>query len=195
MFTGIVEKTGKLKKITKKNSKVYFTIEVKNFLKQTKIGDSLACDGVCLTVVEKTVNNFTVELMPETLRRTKFIDAKIGDEINLEKSLKVGGQLDGHFVLGHVDAVGIVSKVEADGEYTNLIIKVPTEFTKYLAFKGSATINGVSLTIAEAKKNNLKVCLISHTLELTNLKELKKGDKVNLEVDVIARYLEKLLQK
>ena len=195
MFTGIVEKTGKLKKITKKNSKVYFTIEVKNFLKQTKIGDSIACDGVCLTVVEKTVNNFTVELMPETLRRTKFIDARIGDEINLEKSLKVGGQLDGHFVLGHVDAVGVVFKVEADGEYTNLIIKVPTEFTKYLAYKGSATINGVSLTIAEAKKNDLKVCLISHTLELTNLKELKRGDKVNLEVDVIARYLEKLLNK
>ncbi len=193
MFTGIVEKTGKIINIVNKRGKVYFTISIKNFLKDIKIGSSISCDGACLTVVKKTKDSFTVELMPETLKLTKFADSKIGDLINLEKSLKIGERIDGHFVMGHVDGVGIVKKVIKEGEYTDLVIKVPVKIIKYLAYKGSASINGVSLAIAGSGKDWLKVCLITHTLKVTNLSELKVGDKVNIEVDMIARYLEKLL--
>ncbi len=193
MFTGIVEKTGKLKKIENKNGKIYFTVEVKNFLQDIKIGSSISCDGVCLTVIKKTKDSFTVELMPETLRLTKFADSKIGNLINLEKSLKIGERIDGHFVMGHVDGVGIIKKVVKEGEYIDLIIKVPKKIIKYLAYKGSASINGVSLTIAGAGKDWFKVCLITHTLDITNLSKLAAGDKVNIEVDMIARYLEGLL--
>ncbi len=196
MFTGIVEKTGKISSFAKatedKNEKVYFTISVKNFLQDIRIGSSISCDGTCLTVVKKTKDNFTVELMPETLRLTKFADSKIGDLINLEKSLKIGERIDGHFVMGHVDGVGFVKKIIREGEYIDLIINVPKKIIKYLAYKGSASINGVSLTIAGSGKDWLKVCLITHTLEITNLSKLAARDKVNIEVDMIARYLEKL---
>jgi riboflavin synthase len=189
MFSGIVEKTGQIKKIENLKDKVYFTIEADNFLDDIKIGASISCDGVCLTVVKKTSNDFIAELMPETLRLTKFQDSKKGDLINLEKSLKVGGRLDGHFVMGHVDGVGEVKKIEQDKEYINLIINTPTELIKFLAYKGSVSINGVSLTISGVGKDWFKVSLITHTLEITNLSEFKKGDKINLEVDMIARYL------
>lgn len=193
MFTGIVETTGKIKKIENKAGKVYFTISVRNFLQDIKTGASISCDGVCLTVVKKTKDSFTVELMPETLRLTKFADSRAGDLINLEKSLKIGERIDGHFVMGHVDGVGVVKKVVEEGEYTDLIINIPKKIIKYLAYKGSASVNGVSLTIAGNGKDWLKVCLITHTLEITNLSELKVGDKVNIEVDMIARYLESLI--
>ncbi|KKR20143.1 MAG: Riboflavin synthase, alpha subunit [Parcubacteria group bacterium GW2011_GWE2_39_37] len=195
MFTGIVEKTGRLEKIENKNGKIYFTIKVANFLGKVKIGASIACDGVCLTVVKKTKDNFTVELMPETFRVTKFSKAKTGQAINLELAMKLGERLDGHFVSGHVDAVGAISKILKEGEYTCLEIKAPVEILKYLSYKGSVAINGVSLTIAGIRKNVLKVCLISHTLKMTNLGDLKIGDEVNLEVDLIARYLEKLISQ
>jgi riboflavin synthase len=195
MFTGIVEKTGKIKKIEDKEGKIYFTIEVKNFLDDVSIGDSISCDGACLTTVKKTDNDFIVELMPETLNLTKFNDSKEGDLINLEKALKVDARLDGHFVMGHVDGVGKIKNIEKEGEYINLIINAPAEIIKFLAYKGSVSINGVSLTISGSGRDWLKVSLITHTLEITNLKELKEGDRVNLEVDMIARYLEKLLKK
>ncbi|MBU4347087.1 riboflavin synthase, partial [Patescibacteria group bacterium] len=159
----------------------------------------------CLTVIKKTKDSFTVELMPETLKLTKFADARAGDLINLERSLKIGERIDGHFVMGHVDGVGVVKKVigparqaspgdaGGEGEYTDLIINVPKKIIKYLAYKGSASVNGVSLTIAGNGKDWLKVCLITHTTEITNLSKLKAGDKVNIEVDMIARYLESLL--
>ncbi len=193
MFTGIIEITGEIRKIENKQGKVYFVIEAKNFLRDVKIGGSISCDGVCLTVIKKTKGSFTVELMPETLRLTKFADARTGDLINLEKSLKIGERVDGHFVMGHVDGVGVVKKVIKEGEYTDLIINVPKKIIKYLAYKGSASVNGVSLTIAGNGKDWLKVCLITHTTEITNLSVLKAGDKVNIEVDMIARYLESLI--
>ena len=195
MFTGIIEKTGKIKKIEDKNGKIYFIIEVGDFLNDVKVGDSISCDGVCLTVVEKALNNFKVELMPETLELTKFSNSKEGNFINLEKAMMMGGRLDGHFVMGHVDGVGEVGKIEQAGEYINLIINTPVELVKFLALKGSVSINGVSLTISGVGDDWFKVSLITHTMEITNLKDLKEGDRVNLEVDMIARYLEKLLKK
>lgn len=195
MFTGIVEKTGRLEKIDNRAGKIYFTIKAVNFLSKVKIGDSIACDGVCLTVVKKTKENFTVELMPETLRVTKFSTTTVGEQINLELAMKLGERLDGHLVSGHVDDVGVVNKIIKEGDYTCLEIEVSKTIVKYLSYKGSVTINGVSLTIALSKGKLLKVCLISHTLKITNLSELKMGDLVNIEVDLIARYLEKLITK
>lgn len=194
MFTGIIKTTGVIKKIENKNGKVYFTIAVKNFLRDVKIGSSIACDGVCLTVVKKIENNFVVELMPETLKLTKFRQTKIGDLINLEKSLKIGDRMDGHFVMGHVDGVGVADKIIKDGGYIELIIKTQLKLKKFLARKGSVTVNGVSLTISEVGKNWFKVSLITHTLKITNLSLLRIGDKVNLEIDMIARYLENFRQ-
>lgn len=192
MFTGIVERTGKIQKIEDKKGKVHFTIGAKGLLKGVKIGDSIACDGVCLTVIKKTQDAFTVELMPETLRVTRFSDAQKGDLVNLERATRIGDRMNGHFVAGHVDCIGVVKEIAREGEYTSLFITVPKVFVKYLAYKGSVAVNGVSLTIAESKASWLKVCLITHTLKVTNLSELKKGDKTNIEVDLIARYLEKL---
>ena len=195
MFSGIVETTGKIKKIEDKNKKVYFTIEAKNFLNNIKIGASIACDGVCLTVVKKTRDSFKVELMPETLQVTKFSGSKIGDFINLEKSLRVGDFVDGHFVMGHIDGVGKIKKIILDKEYVNLVISIPKGLEKFLAYKGSVSINGVSLTISGIGNNWFKVSLITHTLEITNLSFLKVNDKINIEIDMIARYLERLVTK
>lgn len=196
MFSGIVEKTGELKKIENKGGKIYFTILAgRNFLRGVKIGSSISCDGVCLTAIKTAAGNFTVELMPETLRLTKFSQSKIGDLINLEKSLKIGDSIGGHFVMGHVDTVGTVAEAMNSGVEASIIVKVPKKIAKYLAFKGSVSLNGVSLTIAGNGKDWLKVCLIGHTLKITNLGKLKTGDKVNIEVDTIARYLECLMKK
>lgn len=195
MFSGIVEKTGRLEKIENKQGKIYFTIQAGGFLCDLKIGDSLAGDGVCLTAVKIKNGQFTVELMPETLRLTKFSRAQIGDLINLEKSLRVGDTIGGHFVMGHVDARGEVVKADKLGADISLTIKVPKKIIKYLAHKGSVSVNGVSLTIAGRGLDWFKVYLISHTLKITNLGKLEIGDKVNLEVDTIARYLESLLNK
>ncbi|MDD4271863.1 MAG: riboflavin synthase [Patescibacteria group bacterium] len=194
MFSGIVEKMGELKKIENRLGKIYFTIKAGGFLRGVKIGSSVACDGACLTAVKLAGGNFTVELMPETLRMTKFSQAKVGDLINLEKSLKVGDRISGHFVMGHVDAVGVVARVEKLGADVSLTVKVPKKIIKYLAYKGSVSINGVSLTIGENGAGWFKVYLIGHTLKITNLGKLKTGDQVNIEVDTIARYLEGLLK-
>lgn len=195
MFSGIVEKTGRLEKIESRQGKIYFTIQAGGFLRGLKIGDSLACDGVCLTAVKITNGRFTVELMPETLRLTKFSQSTAGDRVNLEKSLRVGDTISGHFVMGHVDAVGEIVKADKPGADISLTIKVPARIIKYLAYKGSVSVNGVSLTIAGQGRDWFRVYLISHTLKVTNLGKLRIGDKVNLEVDTIARYLESLLKK
>lgn len=184
---------GRIKKIESKNGKVYFTISVKNFLYDINIGDSIDCDGVCLTVIEKSKDNFKTELMPETLRLTKFQNSKVGDLINLEKSLKIGQRINGHFVVGHIDGIGIVKKIIIDkNNYKEIIIKAPNKLVKFLAYKGSVCINGVSLTISGVERNLFKVSLITHTLKITNLSKLKIGDKVNIEVDILSRYLDKL---
>lgn len=195
MFTGIIETMGRLQKIENKQGKVYFTIAADKFLRGLRAGDSLCCDGVCLTAIKVAGGSFTAELMPETLRRTKFSQSAAGDKINLEKSLRLGDTISGHFVMGHVDAVGQVWKIGKQGADASLTVKVPKRIVKYLAYKGSVALNGVSLTIGESGQNWFKVYLIGYTRKITNLGRLKAGDEVNIEVDTIARYLERLLKK
>jgi riboflavin synthase len=194
MFTGIIATTGKVKKI-QKNKGFILTVETKkNFIKKIKPGSSIAVDGVCLTVTKIFGNSLVFELMPETVRLSIANEYKIGSIVNLEHPMRVGAELGGHFVAGHVDGIGTVNKVKKEKESIVLTIKPPTKLLKYLAHKGSVAINGVSLTLINTKNKSatFDVSLVSYTLEHTNLSELKIGGKVNIEVDLLARYLEKL---
>lgn len=192
MFTGIVTHIGKLK--SRKNSSFVFQAD-KSFLKNIKVGSSVAVCGACLTVISKTPNSFGVELMPETLRRTVFGKLKVGDLVNFELSLEAGGRLDGHFVLGHVDGLAKVLSIEIEGNSRIFTFNVSKELAKYIAKKGSIALDGVSLTVISSDRDCFSVGIIPYTFKNTNFGKLKVGDEVNMEVDVLARYLEKLYVK
>ena len=206
MFTGIITATGRIKKI-KKDKSFILTIETnKNFVKKAKLGNSIAVDGVCLTVAKiKTTPNpslkrrgtkgvLTFELMPETVRLTLAGGYKVGTIVNLEQSMRVGDEIGGHFVAGHVDGVGKVVKIRKEKESAIITIKPPNKLLKYLAHKGSVAVDGVSLTIINpsSKSTNFNISLVTYTLEHTNLSKLKIGTKINIEVDLLARYVEKM---
>jgi riboflavin synthase len=199
MFTGIITHKGKIGKIQISPNNVnciFFTVEVDNdFVRDLKIGDSIAHDGACLTVIELEENSFKLQLIPETIARTNLKNKTVGDYINLEKAMIVGARLDGHIVQGHVDGVGIVSDFVQEPDNWVLQIHVPEDLRKYIAYKGSISINGVSLTVSQKTEQGLEVSLIGLTLTKTNLGDLKVGDLVNLEVDVIARYVENMIKK
>ena len=154
-----------------------------------EIGDSIAVDGICLTVAGRDDGRLSFDVMPETLARAKSFRA----EVNLERALRVGDLLGGHYVQGHVDGVGRIASVEAEGESRRVWIEAPAEILRYCVEKGSITVDGVSLTIAELRKDAFAVSLVQHTLEVTTLGSLEPGDEVNLEVDVLAKYVERLL--
>jgi riboflavin synthase len=199
MFTGIITHKGKVAKIETSPNNVnciFFTVEVDNdFVKDLKIGDSIAHDGACLTVIELEENSFKLQLIPETIAKTNFKNKLVGDYVNLEKAMIVGARLDGHIVQGHVDGVGVVSSYIQEPDNWVLQINVPTELRKYIAYKGSISINGASLTVSQKTDQGFEVSLIGLTLVKTNLGELKVDDLVNLEVDVIARYVENMIHK
>jgi riboflavin synthase len=193
MFTGIIQKQGKTISI-KKDSKTWrFEIETKNFLKDVKIGDSIAINGVCTTVVNLTKNKFTFEAMEETLKKTNFKKLKKGALVNLEKSIRWNEKIDGHFVQGHVDETGKILKIENDKKRTRITISLSKNMSPFVAYKGSISINGVSLTISDTENEKFSVDLIPYTLKNTNLSGLKKNDIVNIEADMIARYLNKII--
>ena len=199
MFTGIITHKGQVKSIANSgdnNSSVYFEIGVNSdFVGDIKLGDSIAVNGTCLTVISFDSNSFRLQLIPETIARTSFLTTTIGDEVNLEKALKMSQRLDGHIVQGHIDGVGIVEDYLQQQDNWVLSINVPVELHKYVAYKGSITLNGVSLTISKKTQNGLQVSLIDHTLDNTNLKNLIVGSLVNVEIDVIARYVENMIVK
>jgi riboflavin synthase len=199
MFTGIISHKGKVANIeTSPNNPncIFFTVEVDNdFVKDLKIGDSIANDGACLTVIELEQNSFKLQLIPETIAKTNLKNKVVGDYVNLEKAMIVGARLDGHIVQGHVDGVGTVSDFVQEPDNWVLQINVPESLRKYIAYKGSISINGTSLTVSQKTDEGLDVSLIDLTLKKTNLGELKVGDLVNLEVDVIARYVENMIAK
>jgi riboflavin synthase len=160
-----------------------------------KIGESISINGVCSTVKEVSKSNFTVEYMPETVKKTTVGNFKKDTEINLERSLRVGDLLNGHIVQGHIDCVGKIVEIKKIKQSKVIKVKVPKVFMKFLAPKDSVSIDGISLTIVEAKKDWFTVSLVSYTLENTNLGKIKVGKKVNIEVDAIAKYLHQLLKK
>jgi len=193
MFTGIIQELGTIKKITQTESGKIFSVEATEVIKAKKIGDSIAINGACMTVTEIGDNHFTFQTIIESLENTNLQDLVENSAVNLEAALKFNDSLDGHLVQGHIDSIGIVDSLDIRENKTVLKIKFPIEIAGYLAFKGSITINGVSLTISRLEEDNFNVDLIPHTLEKTNLKQLKKGDKVNLETDLIARHIKRLM--
>jgi riboflavin synthase len=193
MFTGIVEAVGEVREVQRRGPDAGVIIGAGELdLSDVKVGDSIAVNGCCLTVVELTPQAFRVDVSRETLERTIGFEA--GSHVNLEKALRASDRLGGHLVTGHIDDLGEVTRWEPVGESWRLEVRVPAELTRYLARKGSVTINGVSLTVNRVEGDRFEVNLIPHTLEVTNLRSLALGVRVNLEVDLLARYIERLLE-
>jgi riboflavin synthase len=200
MFTGIVAAVGNIKSVTPLESGVRLDIDAGGLpLADVALGDSITVNGACMTVVEKTDTAFSVDVSRESLDRTAGLDAP--GEVNLEKALTLAERLGGHLVSGHVDGLGVVHSFEPVGESRKLVIDAPVELGKFLAYKGSIVVNGVSLTVnsvEDLEANGSKVCrfsinLIPHTIAVTTLRNLHAGAKVNLEIDLIARYVERML--
>ena len=194
MFTGIVAATGKITRLQPLEKGLRLTVEAPALkLADVAIGDSIAHSGVCLTVISKKKASYQVDVSRETLSCTVGLDAE-GGEVNLEKAMRLSDFIGGHLVSGHVDGVGEVVKFEPVGESHELVIKAPKELAKYIARKGSVTVDGVSLTTNKVKGRTFSINLIPHTVAATTLKRLHSGAKVNLEVDLIARYVERMLK-
>lgn len=193
MFTGIVTTTGKIARVQPLQKGVRLTVEAPGLkLADVALGDSIAHSGVCLTVIAKKKNSYQVDVSRETLDCTVGL-AEQGGEVNLEKAMRLSDFIGGHLVSGHVDGVGRVVKFEQVGESHELVIEAPKKLAKYIARKGSITVDGVSLTTNKVKERRFSINLIPHTVAVTTLKRLHAGAKVNLEVDLIARYVERML--
>ena len=193
MFTGIITAVGKISHVQPLEKGVRLTVEAPGLrLADVALGDSIAHGGVCLTVVAKKRSSYQVDVSRETLDCTVGLDAA-GGEVNLEKAMRLSDFIGGHLVSGHVDGVGEVEKFEPVGESHELVIKAPKDLAKYIARKGSITVDGVSLTTNRVKGRRFSINLIPHTVEVTTLRHLKAGSRVNLEIDLIARYVERML--
>ena len=194
MFTGIIKTIGEIQAIMKENDSLRFFISCPKIFENVDQGSSVCVSGVCLTVTGKDNSNLIFEVMPETIRKSILGTVKVGDKLNLENSLLVGDEMGGHFVYGHVNTVGRVVNIENEGEDKLVSVEVVDEFEKYLVDEGSIAIDGVSLTIARTNKNIFTVSLIQYTLAETSLGSLKVGDSVNIEFDMMLKYLEKLIK-
>ncbi len=192
MFTGIVAATGKITHLQTLEKGLRLTVEAPDLdLSDVAVGDSIAHGGVCLTVIEKTGDAYRIDVSRETLNCTVGLDAP--GEVNLEKAMRLSDRLGGHLVSGHVDGVGEVVRFDKIGESHELVIRAPGELARYIARKGSVTVDGVSLTTNRVEGAEFSINLIPHTVEVTTLKRCAPGGKVNLEVDLIARYVERML--
>lgn len=193
MFTGLVREVGEVGWLRRTDHAVQLLIEAPRTAGRVRIGESVAVNGCCLTVTAHRERQLMFDLLQESLDRTNLGELKPGDPVNLERALRVDGRLGGHFVQGHVDCTTKVLSTEDKGPDLRLDISLPDNFARYVAFKGSIAINGVSLTVAEIGPGSFAVWIIPHTLENTNLGDLEPGDLVNLEFDILAKYTERLL--
>lgn len=192
MFTGIIEGLGSIvifDKKTSNRSAAKMKIKLDKIAKGLKVGDSVAINGVCLTAVNISKGITEFEMIGETIKKTNLGSLERGDQVNIERSLKVGERLEGHFVLGHVDGVGIISKIEKQTNQVQIWIKIPKELSKHVIKKGSITVDGISLTIVDKLKDQFSVSIIPHTMQVTNLGYKKIGDKVNIETDILGKYI------
>jgi riboflavin synthase len=189
MFTGIIQTTGVIKNIKKDG----ILIQAPDVIDELKIGSSIAVDGACLTVVQKSDDSFTADVMPITFKKTVLGSRKKGDLVNLELPMKAESRFEGHVVSGHVEGTAELIGQKIDGNSYRLTFRLPSELAKYVVPQGSIALNGISLTIADIKGDNLAVSIIPHTWDVTNLHELKIGDKVNVETDLMAKYANKLM--
>jgi len=196
MFTGIVEEVGRITRIEQRGENRRITVSAENTPKQLGTGHSVSVSGVCLTALDIKPGSFCADLAPETWLRTSFSRIHEGALVNLELPMKADGRFGGHIVQGHVDGVGNVMGFEriADSENWWLDIELPEEIEKYTVYKGSISIEGISLTVAKLDRDRCRIAIIPHTVEMTNLHSLKPGDPVNLEADLIAKYVEKMMK-
>lgn len=195
MFTGIIEEVGRIEAIEVNGEQRRLTVSCPKMARELKQGDSISVSGVCLTAVDLTKSSFTADLAQETWARTSFSRLQPGAMVNLELPMRANGRFDGHVVQGHVDGTGSLISLASipDGNDYRLAINVPSELTRYIVEKGSLGIEGISLTVAAIDGTRVEVAIIPHTAEMTNLRSLQHGDPVNLEVDVIAKYVEKMM--
>ena len=192
MFTGIVVGTGKITKINKKTknrSAIQVTINLGKNSKGLRIGKSVAINGVCLSATKISKNNCIFEMIDETTKKTDLGNLREGSTVNVERSLKVGDRLEGHFVLGHVDGVATITKIEKLPKEVKIWFKIPKKLSKYVVKKGSIALDGISLTVVDVKNDLASVCLIPHTIEITNFKTKNIDDKLNIETDVLGKYI------
>ena len=193
MFTGIIQAIGSIQEVHSSDNSVSLKINSNTLdISDSKIGDSIAVNGVCLTATQVSDNSFTADVSNETINCTTLSDLLIGDSVNLEKSLRINQGIDGHLVSGHVDGIGKVQSINKDGDSSRIKILVEDDIIKYIAKKGSICINGVSLTVNSVEDNIFDVNIVPHTFSVTTLRDLSVGSNVNLEIDLIARYVERL---
>lgn len=194
MFTGIIEELGRVVSLEQKATGARLTVECSNILHDAAVGASIAVNGACVTAVELSAGHFAADLAPETLKRTNFSALQPGAPVNLERPLRANNRLDGHFVLGHVDGTAEIVSLESLGEGNWwLRIRVPPELARYIVLKGSLAVDGISLTVAEIDGDLVGFTIIPHTYEHTTLRAYSAGSRVNLEVDILAKHVEKLV--
>ncbi len=189
MFTGIVEELGVVYSITPNK----ITIKCSEVLKETKLGDSIAVNGICLTVTDIGADSFCADISPETYNVTTMSEIKTGDYVNLERALTLSTRLGGHIISGHIDTVGYIKKLSSNSDFYELTVCFDKKYSKYVIKKGSISINGISLTVADCGNDFVTIAVIPHTYNMTVLKRLKIGSKVNVEFDILAKYVEKNL--
>ena len=192
MFTGIITGTGKITKInqdTGNRSAIKVSVDLGKNSKDLKVGQSVALNGVCLSATKILKNICNFEMIDETMKKTDLGNLKVGSLINIERSLKVGERLEGHFVLGHVDGVATITKMEKKPKEVKIWFKIPKNLKKYVVQKGSIALDGISLTVVDVKNDLASVCLIPHTIEITNFKTKNIDDKLNIETDVLGKYI------
>ena len=193
MFTGIVEETGEYLGLQKGGSSAVITIRASKVLSGTAVGDSIAVNGVCLTVVRLFPDRFLADVMPETLRRSTLGELKTGDRVNLERAMAADGRFGGHIVAGHVDGTGVIRSIRPESNAVLYTISADPKILRYIVEKGSVAIDGISLTVASLADDSFTVSVIPHTREITALAFRKAGDQVNLENDIIGKYVERLI--
>ena len=193
IFTGLVEEKGIIEKISKGTASYKLYIKADKIFSDLKIGDSVAVNGICLTATSVNYPVFSVDVMHETISRSSLSDLTSGSYVNLERAMPANGRFGGHIVSGHVDGVGVISSFKKDDIAVWITIDTKPEIMKYIVEKGSVTLDGVSLTVADVSQKNFSVSIIPHTAEETILLSKKKGDKINIECDIIGKYVEKLL--
>ncbi|GKU26804.1 riboflavin synthase [Clostridium folliculivorans] len=193
MFTGLVEEIGRVESVVKSAKSASIIIKAKTVLEGVKLGDSICTNGVCLTVTSFDSSRFTIDAMAETMRRSNLKNLSPGDEVNLERALSVGDRLGGHIVSGHIDGMGTIEDYEREDNAVWITVGTSPDILRYIVQKGSIAIDGVSLTVAYVDDSVFKVSIIPHTKDVTTLLRKKIGDKVNLECDMIGKYIEKFL--
>ena len=193
MFTGIIEEIGKVEAIVRHANSIKLTIAVKKILEDMHVGDSICTNGVCLTVTTFDDGSYTADVMPETMNRTNFKDLRINDLVNCERAMPANGRFGGHIVSGHIDGTGVISKMSRDDKAIRIKIETRPEILNYIVEKGSITIDGISLTVTEVSNWDFGVSIIEHTQDATTLTKKKVGETVNLENDIVGKYIEKFV--